>query len=316
MVYTYGGNDEEVWTSSLHINKSIEVVIPGHILSICNYLKSTIGSLEFSILCKGTYKPNTNKFVISREYALPKQEVDGCSVYYNNDDLHKYRSEGFNVVIHCHPFTSSSFSNTDDTTINCNFDCSILYSEGNFTTAIIPITVCSGFVLQVTPKITIDWSTAIDNATLNAQIQENITKKAYAQSYNKYGSQYIKDNKHTAHTAHTAQKYDDAWWNRKPSTQKTFAPTSGEVDSRYSFEHNNVSQDIESRDPTDAEFAKYVDDINREFPGSTDEYGMCIYVTRKGQVKEIPYTDVPDESLYDEAERAFFHPQFVITDDL
>ena len=151
----------DVWSSDLIISEHIDIELPASILALCNILRAHTSDNEFSVLCKGSWFGNVYK--VSHEYVIPIQEVDRCSVYYNDNDLHQHRSAGYNVVIHCHPFKSNWFSNTDATTINAHFECSVLYSEGSFTTAIVPIQVTDSFTLQVKPKtIMINWNEVCD----------------------------------------------------------------------------------------------------------------------------------------------------------
>lgn len=150
-----------IWKSDLILTDHINLSIPGNILTTCNYLRSNTNNNEFSILCKGSWTGNT--YILATDYVIPIQNVDRTSVYYDDENLHIHRSNGFNVVIHCHPFPSKSFSHTDNSTINAHFDCSILYSEGSFTTAIIPIKLNNDTTLQLTPKhIEITWTSPID----------------------------------------------------------------------------------------------------------------------------------------------------------
>lgn len=181
-----------VWKSGITLVNKVELSIPGIILIVCNYLREHTRNNEFSILCKGIW--DGGKYCVSDDYVIPKQKVDSTSVYYDDANLHELRALGYNVVIHCHPFKSSSFSGTDMDTINAHFECSILYSEQEFTTAIIPVQLNSDVTLQLKPEsIAVNWKnmgTIIPEAEISSRI-EYITKSyGYGGNYNKYYDNY------------------------------------------------------------------------------------------------------------------------------
>jgi hypothetical protein len=64
------------------------------------------------------------------EYYIPKQTVQRCSVDYDENIGELRLKDGWNVVVHSHPFNTTgngSFSVSDEETINSHFDCSLLY---------------------------------------------------------------------------------------------------------------------------------------------------------------------------------------------
>ena len=139
-----------VWNSGLKIVKP-KILIPYKLLLVCNSIQKKLENYEFSILAKGRW--TSDGFKLSSDYVIPEQEVSHCSVEYDNKDVLKYLKQGYNVVIHSHPFDSSDFSGIDDEYINANFQCSILYSNSKFTNAVLNIKINNEFKLQIKPEI-------------------------------------------------------------------------------------------------------------------------------------------------------------------
>lgn len=282
----------QVWTSDITIAEHIELEVTGYILSVCNFLRAHTSGNEFSILCKGEWVKN--KYVVSDDFVIPNQKVDRVSVYYDDEDLHNHRSNGYNVVIHCHPFTSNSFSHTDNTTINAHFECSILYSEGSFTTAVIPITVCDGLTIQMKPKqIDINWNTTVDislseiNSKISVIAPTYTYTKPYVKSYgsnandrryydNYYGSQYDYDNVDT-------KKKSNSQILKEVNEREQVCLGSGVGI------HNGVQFPLEAID---------VD-------------GNVIYINEIGKCTLIPFSTLPQNVIYDDVESAFISEEFI-----
>jgi hypothetical protein len=155
---------------NLHKTK-VKIEVPKVILNICDELQEKVERNEFSIVCKGKWG-NDGEYVISDEYYVPRQKVDGAAVDYDHIHLEELKLQGFNVVIHSHPFKSSAFSASDEETINSHFDCSILYSLREFTTATVLISNMSGVKLLATGDPHIEG----DDIVPKDQV-DNITKK-------------------------------------------------------------------------------------------------------------------------------------------
>lgn len=168
--------EEELWDSGLKIIKNPKVVIPAKVLAVCLKIQEKVGHNEFSILVKGTW---TEKgFKLSDDFIIPEQEVTATTVKYG--DLQHYKQQGYNTVIHSHPFKSRSFSSTDDSSINAHFVCSILFSVSEFTKAVITIPVSDGIKLQVDAEIQLDFSIDIaDIDTTNIKIAEPVATRRY-----------------------------------------------------------------------------------------------------------------------------------------
>ena len=145
----------EVFDSGFAILKVEDLVvkIPLGILAVCNTIQEKVGSNEFSIFTKGRYAGNG--YIIANEYIIPEQEVSGAAVDYCNEDDGVLRSQGWNVVIHSHPFNMHTFSSSDEETINSHFEASLLYSQGKFVNAVLNIALQNA-KLQLKPKLCVD----------------------------------------------------------------------------------------------------------------------------------------------------------------
>lgn len=143
---------QNVWDSDMKIVSKLSLLIPRKILKICNKIQSSLPGMEFSILVRGEW--DEGGFLLSEDYVIPRQEVGAASVDYK-EDLSSYKQLGYNTVIHSHPFASSSFSHSDKESINAHFDCSVLYSQKNFTTASIKVQISPSVQLQIKPEIDI-----------------------------------------------------------------------------------------------------------------------------------------------------------------
>lgn len=119
-----------VFTSDLVVLKDPVINVPIEVLDLCERIQRKLPGKEFSILLKGNW--SSRGFDVGKEYVIPKQKVEHASVDYL-EDLVTYRNNGFNTVVHSHPFNSESttFSSSDEDTINSHFTCSLLYSNVN-----------------------------------------------------------------------------------------------------------------------------------------------------------------------------------------
>jgi len=116
----------EVWDSDWAPSK-LRIIIDSKLLSACKYIQDHIDGKEFSILAKGEFI--NDGFYVRKEYYVPEQEVETASVDYKENIALK-RDEGYNTVIHSHPFSeSTSFSGADAEHINSHFMCSILLNK-------------------------------------------------------------------------------------------------------------------------------------------------------------------------------------------
>ena len=121
--FGFANLESNVFDSELSIVSPV-IIVPQKLNSIIRYIQQKLGNNEFSLLLKGSW---TEKgFTLAKEYYIPKQEVSHASVDYN-EDLSLLTTE-WNAIYHSHPFTYGipSFSESDRTSINCNFVCSLL----------------------------------------------------------------------------------------------------------------------------------------------------------------------------------------------
>jgi len=118
----------EVWDSGWAPSK-LRVIVDSKLLSACKYIQSKIDGKEFSVLAKGKFV--NEGFYVTSEYYIPEQEVETASVDYLENIALK-RAEGFNTVIHSHPFTDdTTFSSADAEHINSHFICSVLLNKSS-----------------------------------------------------------------------------------------------------------------------------------------------------------------------------------------
>ena len=118
----------EVWDSDWAPSK-LRVIVDSKLLSACKYIQDQIDGKEFSILAKGEFI--NDGFYIKNDYYVPEQEVETASVDYK-ENLALKKADGYNTVIHSHPFSeSTSFSGADDEHINSHFTCSLLLNKSS-----------------------------------------------------------------------------------------------------------------------------------------------------------------------------------------
>lgn len=141
---------QTTWESGLIILKDPKILIPDYIKYVCDDIQEKIKDNEFSILTSGRW--TKNGFEIDENYVIPIQEVGGVDVDFK-EELDSYVQDGYNTIIHSHPFNSSSFSCSDNETINSNFDCSILYSQGDFTASTLRIKISEDIRIVINPNI-------------------------------------------------------------------------------------------------------------------------------------------------------------------
>ena len=118
---------EIVWDSGFEVVKP-KIIVPRECMDVMAEIQDHVDDREFSVLFKGKW--GEHGFLIGSEYLIPKQEVMRCSVDYKENIGELRVKDGWNVVVHSHPFNNSgsgSFSSSDEEAINSHFDCSLLY---------------------------------------------------------------------------------------------------------------------------------------------------------------------------------------------
>ncbi|HEX2787560.1 MAG TPA: hypothetical protein VHP32_06605 [Ignavibacteria bacterium] len=111
------------WDSDINIIRSVKVIIPVKLLIICNHISRMVDDNEFSIVTDILSKENLNELKLAEYYYIPKQKVTSGSIDYMPDKF------SHNVVIHRHPDGLNSFSGTDHSYINQNFELSLLFTK-------------------------------------------------------------------------------------------------------------------------------------------------------------------------------------------
>jgi len=202
MIETYKPTKE--WESGIAVIKDSDLIvaIDPRAYSTALYIDKKIDT-EFSILFKGMWYKSV--FVVSPDFYIPEQEVSSASVDYK-EDLSIKRQEGFNVVMHKHPKSLTSFSSADYDSINQNFDCSLLLADKKITEATLLIKVNNDSRLVFTipqDRILIIPMTPDANSELDELIQSKIKEKKYTYgsidiySYNRYDDIYTKNAYHS-----------------------------------------------------------------------------------------------------------------------
>jgi len=142
----------EIWDSGFRISEA-QIIVPHHISEIITEVQERINNNEYSILLKGQWEKQG--FVIGTDYIIPKQKVLPADVTYIDDISILREQQGYNVVVHSHPFlkdsTSGWFSAADETTINIHFPCSLLLNGiGQIVAANLNIeTTCPGKWIKI-----------------------------------------------------------------------------------------------------------------------------------------------------------------------
>jgi len=202
MIETYKPTKE--WESGIAVIKDSDLIVAvdPRAYSTALYIDKKIDT-EFSILFKGMWYKSV--FIVSPDFYIPEQEVSSASVDYK-EDLAIKRQEGFNVVLHKHPKSLTSFSSADYDSINQNFDCSLLLADKKITEATLLIKVNNDSRLVFTipqDRILIIPMTPDTNTEMDELITNKIKEKKYTYgsidyySYNKYDSIYTREAYHS-----------------------------------------------------------------------------------------------------------------------
>jgi len=201
MIETYKPTKE--WESGIAVIKDSDLIVAvdPRAYSTILYIDKKIDT-EFSVLFKGMWYKSV--FIVSPDFYIPEQEVSSASVDYN-EDLAIKRQEGFNVVMHKHPRSITSFSSADYDSINQNFDCSLLFADKKFSEATLLIKVNNeSRLIHTIPqeRIMIIPMTPESNSELDELITNKIKEKKYTvgsietygyRGYNEYRDIYAKD---------------------------------------------------------------------------------------------------------------------------
>jgi hypothetical protein len=207
--------------STLVVHNKLVVRIPEEIGDICDEIQDRFRNDEFSILCKAEWGPKG--FTLSRtEWTIPIQKISGGSVDYNAENLLELKQQGYNTVIHSHPFSMKSFSGRDIETICTHFPCSVLYCMGDFTDATLSVAISPGHTFQSKAEVDcIHYS----NVELPEDGLKNITKFYQAPAA-------LKDNGKKWKGKYEVKGSNSIWKNQYEETQQQLLGIS-RVPSRY-----------------------------------------------------------------------------------
>ncbi len=142
--------EKNAWESDLTVipEKDMKISVDIEVLGILSHISKKINT-EFSVLFKS--KVSNNYIMIIPEYYIPEQEVSSASVDYI-EDLSIKRKEGFNVVVHKHPNSITSFSGDDYKYINSHFPVSLLFCNGKITAATILVSFENSKIIIDVPE--------------------------------------------------------------------------------------------------------------------------------------------------------------------
>ena len=118
--------DDEIMSSGYKVN-DLEILVDQKVYNVMRAAADIAGDDEYSILFKGYW--SDAGIMVSEEYYIPKQTISGSSVDYDEPLGILREQQGFNVVLHSHPFTKNKdgwFSKDDMEYINTNFPISLL----------------------------------------------------------------------------------------------------------------------------------------------------------------------------------------------
>jgi len=119
--------DTTVFDSGMTVMQDVDVLVPDKVRDICISIQEEVGRPEWGALFKGEW--TQDGFKVRPEYVIPEQTVSRSHIDYD-EDLKKFRDDGYTVNVHSHPFSgrSAGFSGTDDEHINSHFELALLYA--------------------------------------------------------------------------------------------------------------------------------------------------------------------------------------------
>jgi len=174
-------NNNEIWDSGIKFIDNIKVKIPFELVLICKKISEKVKNNEFSILVKA-YENDDGDIVLTDDYVIPKQTVTHSSVDYD-EELIKYKRQGYNVIIHKHPNGMRSFSLNDEEYINSNFDISLLFCDNEFVLCNVNIKIKDDVKLRVSAEIEIVYNNNIVIKDIdNIKVREYTHYKHYKKS--------------------------------------------------------------------------------------------------------------------------------------
>lgn len=128
--------------SIVKANEGFKIYYPIVYVGLIQTLNRVVDGYEYSFFGK-INKIAGNKIFLEEDYYIPEQEVSHSSVKYKEKP-----PEGWDVVVHRHPFQGGGFSATDETYINANFIVSLLINNDTITQGVFNVKN-QDYILQV-----------------------------------------------------------------------------------------------------------------------------------------------------------------------
>jgi hypothetical protein len=154
---------ETVWRNEASQDiDSVLCYVPYTILCAMRQLERMVPNrgLEYGLYLKGKYEDGV--LDLSEEFMIPEQIVTAGTIDFIEDDHGE-----FNGVIHRHPMNMKVFSQTDKTSINQNYEFSLLYVNEDIPTGIINLEIADGF-----GRVQLPLEIYIEHPTMNLDHEE------------------------------------------------------------------------------------------------------------------------------------------------
>lgn len=143
----FSPESHSTWDSGLVLTPP-KVLVPNAVMDVFRAIQKGVDENEFSVLVKGVWVEGGLR--LTEDYYIPKQKVTSASIDYEEDIGEIREREGYNVFIHSHPFSHTSrFSYMDEETVNCHFECSLLYTPSGVADGRLAIKLSNGIVLSI-----------------------------------------------------------------------------------------------------------------------------------------------------------------------
>lgn len=216
---------EQYAIQQLGIEKN-KVLLSEEVRKICVAIQEEVNedygsACEFGVLFKGEW--TEDGFEVKPDYVIPEQKASRAHITYE-EDLKKYRDEGYIVNIHSHPWAGegSGFSGTDDDHINSHFNMAVLFAGGaeTFADAVANVEVEDGVTARISPEVVVESPErqlpdveGLENvSTKNRNTSSSSSGKGYGQrprgggSYRRYKKNYGSDDDERHPSQHPSQK--------------------------------------------------------------------------------------------------------------
>ena len=129
---------------------------------------------EYGIYLKGVWDASSATVEVADDYYLPLQEVNCTSIVFSEEPP----DPSWNVVMHRHPSSCTSFSQTDDKVLNKEFLASILFiAPWSFPQCIVNVPLCTGSKMQIQSTVLIGGPIMDADEALYSLVRNCITSK-------------------------------------------------------------------------------------------------------------------------------------------